>query len=159
MSADFDTERLCRLNGKQPTMRDRWTAFYRLYRISQGIGAWQDIAAGDCFRVLFNNWSWIRLVDDEVPTLSRVHWPTFLRRQIIKMERDRRLYGNHKEEWKKRDKWVANKCHNEGTEVTPDEVAVVRRKIIDLARAKGQEMGMRLPKDDDDLLRLLKPKD
>ena len=34
MSAEhFDLERICRLKGMAPTARDRWTAFYRLWRL------------------------------------------------------------------------------------------------------------------------------
>ena len=150
------TERLCRLGGQQPTARDRWLAFYRLYRLSMGRGAHEDMAALDAFRVLFRDWRWLRLVEAEEQSPSRVHAPPFLRRRLLAHERARRLYGNHPE-WAERDKLVANVVRNEhGIEVTPDEVAEVRRKVITIARRKAAEQGIAVPADDEELLKLLK---
>ena len=151
------TERLCRLNGEKPTARDRWLAFYRLYRLSMGHGAFQDMAAVDAFRTLFRDWRFIRLLESEERSPSRAHVPRFLRRRLLDMDRRRRLHGDHPE-WAERDKAVANHVHNEhGMEVTPDEVAAVRRKIITIARQKAAEQGIAVPADDEELLRLLKP--
>src|SRR5580692_10649108 len=63
----WDIERMCRLNGKKPTARERWTAFYRLWRMAHGNhGAEADIYASDCFRILFVDWSGIRLIESHV---------------------------------------------------------------------------------------------
>ena len=152
----FDIERMCRLNGKKPTVRERWTAFYRLWRLAHGHGACQDMDASDCFRVLFPT-PMIHVLDHESEgTLSRVHCPMFLRRRILESERRRRLYGNHPE-WSERDKRVAAKVREEdGMEVTPDEVANVRNKVIRLIRDRALTEGIALPHDDDELLLWMK---
>jgi len=55
-------ERLCRENGQQPTTRERWQAFYRLWRMTQKTF---DPAcnAGEAFRVLMYDWRWVQLVE------------------------------------------------------------------------------------------------
>ena len=155
---DFEL-RLCRIDGRKPTARDKWKAFHRLWRLSQGHGAEQDIAAGQAFRVLFNNWRAILLLDTDRcdPLVDRSHVPTFLRKQMLDLYVRRRLYGGHPE-WAERDKRVANAVRAEGIEVTPREVAEVRAKVIRLARQRAAEMDVKIPDDDEDLLRLLKPR-
>lgn len=65
MGNEFDIDRACRLRGQQPTTRERWTAFYRLWRmIRNSRSAQEKEAASLCFRVLMFDWRWIRLVDD-----------------------------------------------------------------------------------------------
>ena len=152
----ISVERLCRLNGEKPSLRDRWYAFYRLYRLSQGHGACQDMAAVDALRTLYSNWAWIRLIETEERSPSRAHIPVFLRKSLLQNEREQRLYNGHYE-WKERDKAVAHAVREaHGMEVTPDEVAVIRRKVIDIARARAAEQGINLPHDDEDVLKLLK---
>lgn len=146
---------VCRLNGETPTLRDRWVAFYRLWRCARKQLSDPMFAneVADSFRILAPGWTW--LVNMEVRDVSRVHLPKFLRRRMIQDERRRRLYGNHPE-WKERDKVVARQVRQEtGVEVTPDEVAETRRKVINLARAKGRELGMSMPEDDEDVLKML----
>ena len=154
-------QRLCRLNGKKPTARDIWRAFHRLWRIARGHGPFHDMEADLCFRVLFRNWGFIRLMDgpesDGYVNNSRI--PKFLRERMLRDRKRRRLYGDHPE-WRERDKQVARHVRERhGMEVTPEEVAETRRKVIELARAKAAEMDIKLPKDDEALLRLLKPED
>jgi hypothetical protein len=156
MSAEFDEERMCRVNGQEPTMRDRWKAFYRLWRMSHRISHWHEMAAGDCIRILFEDWDWLRLVDSYEPPTSRVGWPVFLRKRFLEMDKNERLYnGNY--HWKDRDKAVARDLRNSrGMEVTPTEVAEVRRKVLNIAKAKAAEVGLELPDDEDAILRMLK---
>ena len=154
---DFE-ERLLRLNGKRPTARDRWQAFSRLWRLAHRHGAYQDMAATECFQVLFPSWRSIQLIDGDASDhmVNRSHIPAFLRRRLLEGHKKRRLYAGHYE-WVERDKKVAHLCRDvHGIEVTPAEVAEVRRKVINLARAKAAEMDVRLPADDEDVLRLLK---
>lgn len=153
--SNFDEERMCRLNGKKPTMRECWTAFYRLYRLSHGHGANQDMEATDCMRILWKNWSWFRLIETNVPSVSRVGWPVFLRRRFLKMDERRRLHGQYLE-WLERDQSVSRQMCAEGTEMTPLEVARVRVKTLKMVREKAAEIGCDLPMDDEDLLRWLK---
>ena len=155
---DFDERRLCRLDGLRPTARERWRAFYRLWRIAHGHGVHRDIDAGTCFRVLFNDWRFIRLIDgsesDGLVDRSRV--PTFLRKRLLESHRKQRLYAGHYE-WMERDKEVSRLVRDrDGIEVTPTEVAEVRRKLIQMARSKAAELDIRLPADDEGVLRLLK---
>lgn len=57
-AADF---RMCRLDGQQPTARERWKAFYRLWRAAY----WRhkDHYVLLAFRVLMYDWRWIKLVE------------------------------------------------------------------------------------------------
>lgn len=154
---DVPEERLCRLNGKKPTARERWTAFHRLWRIAHGRGAWQDMEAGMCFRVLTGNWRFIYLLDgrESDGLTDRSHIPKFLRRSLLENHRRQRLYAGHYE-WRDRDKTTARRVRDrEGIEVTPLEVAEVRYKLLRSIRARAAEEDLRLPEDDDDLLRWL----
>ena len=154
---DFE-ERLLRLNGKRPTARDRWRAFSRLWRLAHRHGVYQDMAATECFQVLYADWRYVWLLDEERGDglVDRSHIPTFLRKRLLAHHKKQRLYAGHYE-WVERDKKVANLCRDvHGIEVTPTEVAEVRRKVINLARSKAVTLGVRLPADDEDVLRLLK---
>lgn len=153
------TEQLCRLNGQQPTARQKWVAFYRLWRIALGHGGWQDMDAGQCFRVLFGSWRMILLLDSQESDglVDRSRLPKCIRKQLLENIKRRRLYAGHYE-WMERDKVVANQCRNiHGIEVTPEEVAEVRRKVIQTARRVAAEQDVKLPADDDEVLRILKP--
>ena len=147
----WNTERMCRLNGQQPTVREKWTAFYRLYRISQGHGAYSDMDASDCFRILFADWRPLHLIEANESLVSRNHAPVFLRKMLLKADRRKRLYGgNH--EWEERDKVVASKLRDDGVEVTPEEVAEVRYRLIRSIRNKAAADDVRLPEDDAEML-------
>ena len=154
---EFD-ERLCRLNGKQPNARDRWRAFHRLWRIAHGHGAFQDIEAGICFRVMFRDWRAVRLMESEKSDgyVNNSRVPKFLRERLLRHRIRKRLHGNHLE-WDERDRKVARTLREQqGIEVTPIEVAEVRRKVINIARAKAAELGLEMPADDAELLQMLK---
>ena len=160
MSSDpeFD-ERLCRLKGKQPNARDRWRAFHRLWRIAHGHGAFQDIEAGICFRVMYRDWRAIHLMEspgrDGYVDNSRV--PKILRERLLRHRKRKRLHGNHYE-WAERDRKVAHLVRERhGMEVTPEQVAETRRRVIQIARAKAAELNLDVPADDDALLRMLNP--
>ena len=162
----FDTERMCRLNGKKPTARDRWTAFYRLWRLShrKTDSCYLDAEATDCFRILFADWRPRYLIESLGDTLcSRHKYPTFLRKSLLETARKERLYGEFWGEWEKwqeRDKFVAMKVRQEqGIEVLPVEVAEVRRKFINMARAKAAEIGLEVPDDDAELLNFLRQRE
>jgi hypothetical protein len=157
---DAFTRRLCRIDGQKPNARDRWKAFHRLWRIANGHGAYQDIQVGESFRVLFGGWRCVRLLDssDGDGMVNRSHLPKFLRKHLLETYRRQRLYAGHYE-WMDRDKKTANLVRDRhGIEVTPTEVAEVRRKVIRLARDTAARLDMKLPADDADVLRLLKPK-
>lgn len=155
----FDIGRMCRLNGQSPTARERWYAFWRLYRVAcHNKDPRTEGDLRDCFRVLFlgnrTYAKWVRLTGECVPAVGdRKHLPLFLRKRFLEMDRRKRLYGEHYE-WMERDKKVAAQMRREdGIEVTPDEVAEVRRKTINLVRRKAAEFGVKVPTDDADLLR------
>lgn len=90
---EVPTERLCRLNGKQPTMREKWTAFYRLYRTAK-----RDDPRGnadECWQMLMSNWGWIRLVNAGSDMhVDLGHVPDFLRRRLVENHREIRLRDN-----------------------------------------------------------------
>lgn len=148
-------QRMLRLYGKQPTWRDRWQCFYRLWRMVKRDNPYRENAAADCFRVFFFHTGWVQLVNAE-PLTSRKGIPIFLRRRMLERDRRRRLHGHHPE-WAERDQAVARMVRDRyGMEMTPDEVAVIRRKIINIARENAPGLGITLPRDDEALLRLLK---
>jgi hypothetical protein len=70
--------RLCREDGEQPTTRERWTAFYRLWRLIKNARSAQEVTlAGEPFRVLMNDWRWIQLVEaygDELELKHGMPW-------------------------------------------------------------------------------------
>jgi hypothetical protein len=148
---EFDTERMCRLNGKQPTPRERWVAFYRLCRLAQGHGQWQDLAAADCFRVLCANWSWVRLIEAEEKSPSRVHYPAFLRRHLLRSDQRERRYGRHPE-WQDRDRRVAAALRDRGLELTPGEVSDTMASVLRKCREHMIAAGNPLPADDAEAL-------
>lgn len=59
----FDTLRMCRVDGAQPTTRERWTAFHRLWRIAERSSP-PFHGFEDCFRVLMHDWKWIILMNE-----------------------------------------------------------------------------------------------
>jgi hypothetical protein len=148
----FDERRMCRVDGETPTHRELWTAFYRLYRISQGHGGHQNIAAVECFHVLMANSAMLRLAEAGEDTLSRVGWPTFIRRKLLETDRRRRLHGRHWE-WLDTDKRVARQMCERGQETTPAEVAEVRCKVLRMIREKAAAEGISVPADDLGLMR------
>jgi len=156
----FDIERMCRLNGKKPTVREWWTAWYRLWRIShKTANLYIDGEATDCFRVLFPGTAFRHLVESLGDPL-KARYPVFLRKRLLETARKERLYGKfwgEWAEWQERDKRVAMVLRQQqGIEVTPIEVAEVRRKVLNMARAKAAEIGLDLPEDDADVLDMLK---
>jgi hypothetical protein len=147
----FDEARMCRVDGQKPTAREKWLAFHRLYRLSLGRGVHQDMAAIDCFRVLWANWSMLRLCEAEENSPSRTELPAFLRRRLLESDRRRRLHGRHWE-FLERDQAVARQLCESGQETTPAEVAAVRCKMIRHVRQKAAELGVTVPADDGDLI-------
>jgi hypothetical protein len=150
----FDERRMLRLDGQKPTRRELWTAFYRLYRIAMGRGAYQDMAAEECFHVLMSGGRMIALVGAAKSSVSRVTYPTVVRRQLLKSERKRRLHGRFWE-WLDTDKRVARQLCERGLETTPIEVAEVRSKVIRMIREKAAAENIRVPADDRELIRRL----
>ena len=154
----FDEERLCRINGKKPTAREQWWAFYRLWRITQKAGMWQSQEAVTCFRVFFQNWGFISCADDGDATnvrdgIDMAGVPKFLRYKFLDHRRKKRLYGKHYERMGQA-KMVARKVREEhGIEVTPEECAAVRLKLIKHIRERALADGVTVPQDDDDLMR------
>lgn len=94
------TERMLRLNGKQPTIRDRWKAFYRLWRISKKIDderSWPDHGPMDALRMLgFGRY--VAMANGREQEIGgRGHWPVFLRRRFLDMERRKRREAERQE--------------------------------------------------------------
>lgn len=89
---DF-TERMLRLNGKRPTARDRWYAFYRLYRLAKkpdDLYCWPNNGPMDALRIL-GFARYVALANDRKQTIGgRGHWPKFLRRKFLAMEQRKR---------------------------------------------------------------------
>ena len=156
---DF-TIRMLRLNGEQPTARDKWQAFYRIYRLAKRSEDSHNLMGGalDCLFV-FGMGSWIRTVSElEHNGVDRGHWPKFLRKRMLESERRRRIYANGDyDELLRMDTRCAVRTANEhGIEMTPEEVGSVRARLCSLMRAKAAEIDLRVPAGDADLIRFFR---
>jgi hypothetical protein len=93
-SKKFTIEEVCRLNGKRPSMRSYWIAFYRLWRITQRADTYPAFAAEECLQLMFhrNIWSrWRLLVSSPGETIGiRKALPVCVRKQLIDSEKSRR---------------------------------------------------------------------
>lgn len=87
--SNFDIDRMLRLNGKEPTVRERWTAFYRLYRMAKKIDIFHEHDAADCLRVLGFGYEVAVANEEERP--PRGGMPKFLRKMLIESERRLRI--------------------------------------------------------------------
>lgn len=79
-------ERLCREHGKQPTTRERWTAFWRLWRIVQK-NYDPSFQGQEAFRVLMFDWRWIILASDPGDFYASLRFlPRSVRRYRVGMD-------------------------------------------------------------------------
>lgn len=85
----FRLESLCRLNGAEPTLRERWTAFYRLWRMASRT-ATMHMNHEDCFRLLYHGgvegqWLSLILAGDylTMPLCLRLHRLREMRRMKL----------------------------------------------------------------------------
>lgn len=78
---------------KRPTARQRWAAFYRLWRIaSRGRSGQEQLMMESCLKVLMHNWKWVQLVTSGGDRLAkRNKAPVFLRRLLAENARELRL--------------------------------------------------------------------
>ncbi len=155
--------RALRLEGSEPTARDCWISFYRLWRMAAGRqqGAksiYKELATQTAFYCLGGRdvSQWVQLMGKEENNFKNHNLlPKFLRRQILDQERRARIKGTIiQAKWQIRNQRVAAKVREEkGMEVTPDAVGEVRAKIINHIRSKAREMNVQVPKDDENLIR------
>jgi hypothetical protein len=154
----FDLERMCRLNGKRPTARERWTAFYRLWRLARKAERANNLMceAVDALRVL-GYAKWVALCEDSGDRLGLGNMlPPVLRRRFLEIARKRRLYGQHYEEWdewRPRDQAVARQMCEQGIEYTPDQAAEARKQCTKKIRAYYARIGIQLPESDLELFK------
>ncbi len=97
------------LSTLNPTIRDRWTGFYRLWRMAGGRDMTRQTETGeyypacevgDCLRVLFN-YRWIKIAEDsrkEDPLGLMKLMPKKVRRMRLEAEKRRRLSGRTAEQ-------------------------------------------------------------
>ena len=88
-----ESNRYMRLDGERPTPRDRWLAFYRLWRIAHRHKKAADYS-GDaemCFKWLFGWTRWVKLLSggDDPLKVQRM-MPVFLRRERVERARRKR---------------------------------------------------------------------
>jgi hypothetical protein len=153
---DHFTKRMLRLDGNKPTARDRWRAFYRIYRLVKRSEDSHNLMGGakNALIVLdrrFGRWIAIMESNDRTDSSS---WPTFLRKIMLESERRRRIYANGDyDKLIAMDKQCAVRLRNkEGIEMTPEEVGSHRARLCSIMRAKAAEMDLRVPDDDTDLI-------
>lgn len=154
-------DRMLGINGQRPTARDRWGAFWRLYRLCLRQYGDNSSNAFDALRMLgFGGWiADVRLGGAGPGLVNQRHVPLFLRRRLLDMARRRRLYGNWCREWedlRPLDQRAARHLAAQGVEMTPDEVAEVRAKFVRHVRSKAATLGLPLPESDYELLQVVK---
>lgn len=153
---DAFERRLCRVDGERPTARDQWTAFYRLHRMLEGRDVHREHGAKEALMVLFSG-RWTCLVNAEATDglVDRAKYPLLLRRLLLDGIRRKRLrkYGGNAE----RDRAVARIVREQhGIEATPEQVAQVLYKVMSMARALSDSMGLKPPDSVDELAAVLK---
>ena len=84
--------RALRLNDQKPTARDRWIAFHRLWRMVKKQSEYHVCDAQIACYILCREevGRWIHLVEDSVDQ-GRKHWPLFIRRERLEIDRKQRL--------------------------------------------------------------------
>lgn len=152
-------DRMLGVNGQSPTLRDRWQAFYRLWRIAQRkTDDWHEQAVKECFWTLFPKTRLTKLLSGSKSDglVDRSHIPMFLRRRLLDDARRRRLYAGQYE-LLEHDKAVSVAIANQhGIEMTPEQVAEIRYEICRKIREAANRDGKTLPKSDAALLDLLR---
>ncbi len=149
---------LCSERGR-PSLRERWVAFHRLYRLAKaGAGGYHSDAANSCLYILAAGTDWTSLMNEDCHVNGRGSYPPVIRRRLLEGERRRRLFGPGYR-WLDECRAVAQHLRGEGVEVTPEEVAATRHKIVRIAREKATKQGFVLPADDDAVLRILRTRD
>jgi hypothetical protein len=85
-----DALRMCRIGGRQPTTRERWASFYRLWRIVKNNVSGQVCEqASSCFRVLMYDWRWLQLVEHPGDYYESLRFmPVAVRRWRVGLESD-----------------------------------------------------------------------
>ena len=150
------------LGETAPTARHRWVAFYRLWRMAESLGPEHGHAAQLAFYILDAGQisAWVHLVMSHGDTLGLWrHLPLAMRRERLAWQKKERLYGRghyaRRERWQAQEKDIAKYLADQGVEVTPEQVAEVRRKLIELARNVLMMRGVTPPRDDAELLRIM----
>lgn len=148
-------EYLCSPRSR-PTLRERWVAFHRLFRITKaGANGYRNDDANACLYILAAGTGWVSLMNEDCHANGRGDYPPVIRRRLLEGEKRRRLFGPGYR-WLDECRAVAQHLRGEGVEVTPEEVAEIRHKIVRIAREKAVKQGFVLPADPDDVLRMLR---
>jgi hypothetical protein len=88
---------------------------------------------------------------------SRRLLPNFLRLMMVRSEKHRRLYGGgDAEKLRDLDQFVARGMADKGVEMTPEECAEVRSKIVRNVRGIAVAKGIRMPAEDLGVIEFLK---
>ena len=147
---------LDRVLSDDHTPRERWQAFWQLYRITKKSEKHPSSGVLDCLIVLgFRD---LLRVAEASPDLLTLRAPVVIRQQFLKTAKKRRLYGQHLEywdEWRPMDVAACRQLASEGIEMTPDEVAATRKSAYTKIRQKAAEHGVDMPLDDTEMLRLM----
>lgn len=156
MSTDFDFVRMLYF-GEEPTPRERWKAFYRLYRLASKKESENNFGGGliDCLRILGCH-DWVVSLGKKDRLSDRYAMPTFLRKMTLDTDKRRRLYGNEYKALREADCFAARKMAEKyGVELTPDECAEVRHKVAKAARQLAVTQGIPLPESDIAVLKIV----
>lgn len=136
-----ELDRLIRRNGKQPTQKDKWKAFWRLWRICNRVSKNHSCfilpAAETAFHWLMeDNWQWVKLASapNDKLTLPLNSIPIIIRKLWVQSDKRKRLLAKEINYAKKqglildqeRNKIIAEVIRKNGLEVTSDEIDKIR---------------------------------
>lgn len=154
----FNQDRALRYRGQKPTARERWGAFYRIYRLARKCSL--DPQAILCLDVLGLG-KMVQIVECRADWLKNNNIiPLEARKLGLQARKRRRIYGEHMEKWDfwyPKDQEIARRLSSEqGVEMTPEEVGDVRVQGFSSLRRMARERCIVLPEDDMDLHEVLK---
>ena len=83
--------RICRLDGQEPTPREKWKAFYSLWRMaSRHKNMMASMELIDCLRIVACS-EWVALANEDDPLAGPDKMPVFLRRRRVEIARMSRM--------------------------------------------------------------------
>jgi len=161
-------------NGQKPTQKDKWKAFWRLWRIckraSDKSNPFMSIAAETSFGWLLDDeWDWVRLASSPSDRLSLPlnNVPIVIRKLWLKHDKKKRKREQEAKIAKRygiildyqRDKLVASAVRENGIEITPDQVSKIRSQVCEKIRNKLIDIGWNendIPISDEGIILLLR---
>lgn len=169
-----ELDRLLMRNGRGPTQRDQWKAFWRLWRICKKANNESNPFALPAAEMAFHwllqdKWDWVTLASspgDRLNTpLSSI--PTFIRKMWLQSDTRKRKFNFEVALAKRngivcneiRSKQIAAQVRKNGIEVTPNEVNKIREVVCDRIRGFLTKSGWKekdIPVSDEGIIMMMR---